>query len=191
MDGMFVDNADKEAVSDIFDRYEPSKTRIKKHFKELRDIGSQLQKITKEQMKSLGLTERLVDVLEEGKQITSFIAKKRHLGQIAKLMQHEDIDSIKTYLDSVNEKSLQEKRNFHYVELWRDRLVQEGKPALTEFLFLYNNANAQYIRQMVSMVKKEQQENKPMAHSRKLFRYLQESLKTTKEQRNVKSECSV
>ncbi|MRI34135.1 hypothetical protein EOPP23_14155 [Endozoicomonas sp. OPT23] len=151
-----------------------SKSELKRDMDELKDIGSRLMDMKPAMLDKLPLEDRLRRALDESKRITSYNARKRHLGFIGKLMKEQDIEPIKTFLASLDSSSEEYNRRFHQLERWRDRLIGEGQTALTEYLEKYPEAEHQHIRQLVRNAQKEAKEGKPPATSRKLFKYLRE-----------------
>ncbi|MDD7804624.1 MAG: ribosome biogenesis factor YjgA, partial [Endozoicomonas sp. (ex Botrylloides leachii)] len=93
---------------------------------------------------------------------------------IGKLMQDQDIAPIKELLDRLDSSSKEYTRRFHQLERWRDRLINEGQAALTDYIDHYPEADRQHIRQLIRNAIKEAVQEKPPAASRKLFKYLRE-----------------
>lgn len=151
-----------------------SKSELKRDMDELKAIGSRLMDMKPSMLDKLPLNDRLREALDESKRIKSHNARKRHLGFIGKLLKDQDIEPIQKYLDSLDSSSEEYNRRFHQLERWRDRLIAEGQDVLTEYLKKYPEADHQHIRQLVRNAKKEAQQEKPPAASRKLFKYLRE-----------------
>ncbi len=151
-----------------------SKSDIKREMHALKAIGARLMEMKPALLDKLPLNERLRDALDESKRIKSHNARKRHLGFIGKLMQDQDIEPIQELLDRLDSSSEEYNKHFHQLERWRDRLINEGQSALTEYLDKYPEADHQHIRQLVRNAKKEAEQEKPPAAARKLFKYLRE-----------------
>ncbi|WP_263322162.1 DUF615 domain-containing protein [Endozoicomonas sp. Mp262] len=162
------DTLDEEEIEYV------SKSEIKREMHALKDMGARLMDMKPSMLDKLPLNERLRDALDESKRIKSHNARKRHLGFIGKLMQDQDIAPIQEFLDRLDSSSEEYNRRFHQLERWRERLINEGQPALTEYLDKYPEADHQHIRQLVRNAKKEAEQQKPPAASRKLFKYLRE-----------------
>ena len=101
-------------------------------------------------------------------------ARKRQFGFIGKLMLDQDIDAIRHQLALMDTSSEEYNRHFHILERWRERLLNNGNTALTEFLNDFPSADAQHLRQLVRNTLKEKSEEKKATLSKKLFRYLRE-----------------
>ncbi len=151
-----------------------SKSAIKRDLHALKAMGARLMEMKPSLLDKLPLHERLREALDESKRIKSHNARKRHLGFIGKLMQEQDIESIEKLFVILDSTSEEHNRHFHQLERWRDRLVEEGQVALTEYLTQHPGVDHQHIRQLVRNAQKEVEQNKPPAASRKLFRYLRE-----------------
>lgn len=151
-----------------------SKTQVKKEMHELQAMGERLLALPAKVFDRLPLTQRLRDALEESKRITSFNARKRHFQFIGKLMRDQDLDTIQNILNHFDTASDEHNRQFHQMERWRDRLLAEGNATLAEFVVAYPTADRQHLRQLIRNAQKEQQQNKPPAGARKLFRYIRD-----------------
>ncbi len=60
------------------------------------------------------------------------------------------------------------------MEAWRDHLISEGDPALSELLLQRPGADTQAIRQCIRKARAEAARDKPPASARVLFRLLRE-----------------
>lgn len=149
-----------------------SKTQLKQEMHKLQALGQRLMKLNPAQQAQLPLSDKLKDALETDRRITSHNAKKRHLQFVGRVMRRENIDAIQAYLDRLDSSSEAFNQRFHQLEVWRNRLLEEGNEALTEYLNQNPEAEIQQLRQMIRKAKKEISESKAPATSRKLFRYL-------------------
>lgn len=151
-----------------------SKSELKRDAQELRDLGEKLSNLKPAELEKFPLEGRIVDALLETKRITSHNARKRHFGFIGKLMLDQDIDAIRHQLALMDTSSDEYNRRFHLLERWRDRLLEEGNSALSEFMEAYPATDAQHLRQLIRNTSKEKSEEKKATLSKKLFRYLRE-----------------
>ena len=101
-------------------------------------------------------------------------ARRRQLQFIGKLMRDIDPEPIQQYFEAQRQKARQQVQIHHDLEHWRDRLIDEGDPAVESFLQEHPQADRQHLRQLVRQAKKEQAQNKPPKSSRALFRYIRE-----------------
>jgi ribosome-associated protein len=166
--------ADFEPHTDASGQEGISKSQQKRELLALQKIGDRLMNMTPSQVASFPLGPRLTEALEEARRIKGHSARRRHVRRVAKLLRSEDMDSIQQLLDKLDGEQLEEKRRFHQLERWRERLLQDGDSALTELLQICPQADSQQIRQLLRTARKEQDGARPTAAARKLFRYLKE-----------------
>ena len=151
-----------------------SKSQRKRDAHALQKLGGELLDIPESEWVSLGLAEDLVTALKEAKRLRSHGARKRQLQYIGKLMRDIDPEPIQLYFQQLHLKARQQAHRHHELERWRDRLIEEGDPALGAFLELHTQADRQHLRQLIRRSKQEQTENKPPKSSRALFRYIRD-----------------
>ncbi|MCL6415221.1 DUF615 domain-containing protein [Aestuariirhabdus sp. Z084] len=159
---------------DFDDEDYKSKTQVKQEMHELQALGMRLLELKPDVMAALPISERLRRALEETRRIKSHNALKRHRQFIGKLMRDEEIESLQQAVDRQDTSSAEYNRIFHQLERWRERLINESDAALQEYLQAYPTADIQYLRQLIRNSRKELEQQKPPASSRKLFRYLRE-----------------
>ena len=106
--------------------------------------------------------------------VLSTEAKRRQLQFIGKLMRSADTDAIQQTLDLQNSGSNLAKKQFHKLEFWRDRMINEGDSALTEAINEFPEIDRHQARQLIRQAQKELSQQKPPAASRKLFKYLKD-----------------
>ena len=111
----------------------PSKTELKRRHHALQKLGEQLLELRQELVDTLDLDERLQDALAEARKMSSHEALRRHKQYIGKLMRDVDVAPIEALLAKLNADDRRRKRLFAEAERWRDRIVREGRSALTEF----------------------------------------------------------
>ena len=99
---------------------------------------------------------------------------KRQLQYIGKLMRNMDVEFIQVYLESLKQIHQNASRQFHELEQWRDRLIDEGDPAINEILSQFPNADRQHLRQLVRKASAERKKETEPRAARILFRYLRE-----------------
>lgn len=162
------------------DRYQdedqqPSKTRRKKDMIALQELGKELLAAPAGLLDRLALPEDLRKALAEYKRLpNSHEAKRRQLQYIGRLMRDVDGEEIRAVLDQSNQNVELEKRRFHRLEELRDRLIDGDDVALESLIKEHPEVEIQHLRQLIRQARKERDEGKPPAASRKLFRYLRE-----------------
>ncbi len=151
-----------------------SKSQLKRDMLALQKLGEQLIKLNSNQIKQLPLDEALLAAVLEGQAISSHIALRRHVRYMAKLLDECDVTAIQHALTKLQNQDQQATGRLHRTEKWRERLLNEGNPALTEFINAFPHAETQVVRQLIKQVQKEQQHNQPPHAARKLFRYIRD-----------------
>ena len=163
-------------MQDEFDPHDlpPSKSQLKRNAHTLQQLGVDLLDIPESEWLTLKLPEALIMALKEAKRLHSRGARKRQLQYIGKLMRDVDPEPIQHYFEQLRQKARQQAHIHHELENWRNRLIEEGDPAVEVFLVQHPQADRQHLRQLIRQAKKEHAHNKPPKSSRALFRYIRE-----------------
>lgn len=157
-----------------FGTEEISKSQRKRDMHALQVLGQQLVELPKEQFEKITLEENLRDAIVDARHIRQHGARKRQLQYIGKIMRSIEAKPIQEQLDTLQGQSSQATQALHNIERWRDRLLKEGDNALEELVKLYQQADRQYLRQLLRNAQKEMLANKTPKSTRTLFRYLRE-----------------
>jgi len=151
----------------------PSKTKIKKHMHELRDLGKELTELGKDQLNQIDIPENLREAINEMRSIKKFGAQRRQIQYIGKLMREVDPEPILEKLDIWKGKSRHHTAHMHQLERWRDRLIASDN-AITDLLTAHPHADAQHLRSLIRNARKEIDTNKPPKNFREIFQLLKE-----------------
>ncbi len=154
----------------------PNKTQIKKEMATLFALSEELSALSAVQIKSLELPEIIDKAVIEATKMSHTGARKRLLKYIAGHLHKIDIDPILERLARIKNTSVHAVREHHIAEHWRDKLIAEGNEALTEFLYEYDHADRQQLRQLMRNAQKEAELAKPPKSSRLLYQYLKSLL---------------
>jgi len=122
----------------------------------------------------LDLPAKLLDAVLLARKITKRGGRKRQLQYIGKLMRQIDVEPLKEKLDHIHQAQQAKNAEFHRLEHWRTRLIEEDDDALTEILDALPHADRQHLRQLVRNARQTQNTDKASGASRALFRYLRE-----------------
>lgn len=152
----------------------PSKTQLKKEMITLQKLGDELVALSTNQLSKLELPEELLDAIVFAKSLSSHGAMRRQSQQIGKVMRHIDAQPIREALARLNAPRVQEVKQFHEVEKWRDELIEQGDVSLNAFLALYPDVDRQQLRQLIRNAKKDRQAEKKTGGELALFRYLKD-----------------
>ena len=155
----------------------PNKTQIKKEMATLFTLSEELSALSAVQIKSLELPEIIDKAVIEATKMSHTGARKRLLKYIAGHLHKIDVDPILERLARIKNTSVHAVREHHIAEHWRDKLIAEGNEALTEFLYEYDHADRQQLRQLMRNAQKEAELAKPPKSSRLLYQYLKSLLK--------------
>jgi ribosome-associated protein len=153
---------------------EISKSQRKRDANELLDLAKNLISMPESRLKGLPLDEDLRAEVEFARSIRARGARKRQLMTVGKMLRRRDNDLLLDAVNNVDQKNRQMNARFHYIETWRDRLIEGNDQDLSKILELNPAANAQTLRQLIRNAKKETGLSKPPVASRKLFKLLRE-----------------
>lgn len=153
-----------------------SKSALKREMTALQKMGEELVNLSPARLAKVPMPELLEDAVMLARRLKNREGKRRQLQYIGKIMRNIDSTAIQECLDSFNHKSQVFRQQFHRLEQWRDRLIEENDKALNELLDESPSLDRQHLRQLIRQAKKEASQNKPPSASRKIFKYLQEHL---------------
>lgn len=148
-----------------------SRTQRKREALDLQKIGQRLVALDPGDLASVPLPPEMLDAIALYKRISSFEARRRQLQFIGKLMRKIDLEPITEALSQIDGTSAQARFEFHQLEIWRDRLIEEPE-ALTEYLDQHPQADRQALRHQISRIRKATDDNQRKAQYRALFRLL-------------------
>ncbi len=111
----------------------PSKSARKREQLALQALGERLIALPVSDLEAMGLETRLFDAVVEAKTIRSHGALRRQRQLIGKLMRNADTATVEAALAARDSRDRAAVEVFHTAEAWRDRIVDEGRPALAEF----------------------------------------------------------
>ncbi|WP_121173187.1 ribosome biogenesis factor YjgA [Kushneria sinocarnis] len=153
----------------------PNKTQLKREMAELKALGEQIIAMPERQRARLPLSAELLAAIDEFHRIPSREARRRHLQYVGKLMRSEDIAGIRDTLATFERE--QQGREVHLQRLgqWRERLIEDGDAAVTDFVEHYPAVDLQTLRQVMRNARREREQGKPGNSARKLMRLLRDA----------------
>ncbi|AOW53239.1 TPA: ribosome-associated protein [Legionella pneumophila subsp. pneumophila] len=154
-----------------------SKSQKKRDAHYLQDIGIKFIDLSASKLDSLPLPDNLRQAIIDARSIKSHGAKRRQAQFIGKLMRAADFEAILAAYEKILEEESSITASFHEIELWRDRLLQDGKDALTEFIDAYQPEDVQQLRQLIKKALDDQMKEKNTGAAKALFRYLRSLIK--------------
>lgn len=149
-----------------------SKSQKKRDAERLQKIGVELVALPGNKLDSIPLPDNLKQAIIDARTIKSHGAMRRQSQLIGKLMRAADSESIIAAYDDILAEGNAKTAHFHDLEQWRERLINDNKTALTEFVSNYPNTNVQQLRQLVKKAIDEQAADKVVGASKALFRFL-------------------
>ena len=111
----------------------PSKSARKREHLALQELGEQLIGLAPEQLSAIDMDDTLLGAVLDAQTIKSHGAMRRQKQLIGKLMRGTDAEPIREALEQFSRQGRLEKAVFRRAERWRDRLVNEGEPALQAY----------------------------------------------------------
>ncbi len=162
--------------AELYEDEGPSKSRRKRDAEELKDLGVQLVALPAADLARLPLPEKLRDAVELARRITAHGGAARQRQLIGKLLRHTDLTEIRAAIELQLIDQRIAAREFHRLETWRNRLVEEGEPAIAALLATETALDATRLRSLVDTARHEAALGRPPAASRELFRWLRSTL---------------
>lgn len=108
----------------------PSKSARKRAALDAQALGAQLVELPEARLRELPLDEPLLEALLAARAIKARGGRARQLQFIGKLMRHVDLTPIHAALAAPARLRALETERDKRISAWRDRLLQEGAPAL-------------------------------------------------------------
>jgi ribosome-associated protein len=161
---------------------EPSRSQLRREALDIFKLAEALAALNDAELARVPLSDELRDEVLRTRAIKSHIAHKRQAQFLAKQLRKlddDEIEAIRRALAQDREKAHRETAAMHRIEVWRDRLLDEGDEALGEFIAAHPSADRQHLRQLVRNALAERKANKPPQAFRELFRELREALAET------------
>ncbi|MFT4821999.1 MAG: ribosome-associated protein [Candidatus Pseudothioglobus sp.] len=164
------ERADNDLIEDQYDG--PSKSQRKRDMHALRDLGERLTELPEAHVKEL-LSPELMDILLACKKITKGNARKRQIQYLGKRLRQIDTDKLQALIDRFDASTQDHANQFHRLERWRERLINQDATALEEILELIPEIDRQHLRQLTRLaISERDQQKQPPVQFRKLFQYL-------------------
>jgi len=154
----------------------PSKSARKREMHGLQKMGETLLKLPASTLASLPLSDRLREALALAGALKPGEGRRRQLQFIGKLMRTEETGLIAAALAQSEASDRRFRQHFHRLEQLRDRLLDAGDLELDQLMRDHPELDAQRLRQLIRMSRRETEHNKAPAASRRLFKYLRENL---------------
>lgn len=163
----------------------PSKSQVKREMQSLREMAAALGQLSSDRINSLPASSEFREGLQALKRLAEGEPRKRQIHYLGRRLLEEDERALQRELESQQTGTAENARRLHIAERWRDRLLDEGKPALTAFIQAFPETDRQHLRQLVSKAAKQQSSpNDRNSPRRRLYRYIREQVDEVERQRH-------
>ena len=153
---------------------EVSKSQRKREAQAIKSLASRLIGLSPSRLAQVPLDESLRREIDKARSIRSHVARKRQMQFVAKLLRRDDTEAIESALASFDLEASQLTARQHRAEAWRDRLIEQGDPAIGALLERRRDTDTQAVRQLLRNARREAERGKPPAAARSLFRLLRD-----------------
>ena len=147
-----------------------SKSQLKRDSKSLQDLGKKLSTYNAEQLAKIPLDDQLLDAIALAHKLSNKRgALKRHFQFIGKLLRGIDAEPILQAVEAMEQADQFNKQKFKQIENWRDRILEEGEPAIHNCCDEHPNMDRQKLRQLYRNFS-QANEDKKSRFSRQIFK---------------------
>ncbi len=158
----------------------PSKGELRRRALALQELGDQLIDGPEFLLAGLSLPEKLHDAIAQARRIRSHAALLRQRRYVAKLLRDLDAGPVQAALGALDATTRQDAARFRHAERWRDRLIDDGDPAIDAFLATCPGADRAVLIELVVRAVAERTGAGPAGAARALFRRVRELLGATR-----------
>lgn len=150
-----------------------SKSQLKRESQALQDLGKKLCHLNAEQLAKIPIDDKLKEAIALAHRLVNKrSALKRHYQYIGKILRSEDAEPIFNAVEAIENRDQHNKQHFKELEYWRERILNEGDPAINDCCNKHPELDRQQLRQMWRNHKLARDEKKSQI-ARQLFRELQ------------------
>ncbi|MBU2648921.1 DUF615 domain-containing protein [bacterium] len=151
-----------------------SRSQKKRDAQALQALGEKLVSLSKEELKDLGLPDKLQKAVLEARILKPREALRRQMQHIGALMRSIDPEPIRAAIESSATRQYLKAREHKKIEDLRDGLIAGTIDLQRDLLEDYPEADRRHISQLIRNAHKEAENNKPPKSARALFRYLRD-----------------
>ncbi|MGK0500354.1 MAG: ribosome-associated protein [Oceanicoccus sp.] len=168
-------NRDKDPFAEEEEIIYVSRSEMKRDMLALQELGENIVKLSPGQFATIPITDTtLADAFTTARRIKHREGLRRQMQFIGKVMRKVDIEAMAAAYQELQDGKKLQAQQFHRLEKWRDELISEGPNGVEAVMEKFPAADRQHLRQLVMQAAKEENNKKPPASARKLFRYLRE-----------------
>ena len=152
-----------------------SKSQLKRDAEAQQALGTKLVNLSAGKLEKIPLDDELRDAIALAQRIRNKREGfRRQLQHIGKLMRNRETGPIEQALHELEHAHHEQNALFHQLEKTRDAILSQGDSAIQQFIDAYPHADRQKLQQLYRQAQKQQQQGKPPAAARELFKYLRE-----------------
>lgn len=153
-----------------------SRSARKRESAALQKLGAELVKLPEAELARIPLPQALAEAVALARRLPKGGGLRRQMQHIGALMRQVDAEPIRATLATLRDERADAADALHQVERWRDRLLQEGEPAIDALRREHPTADIAHLRQLLAQTRHERTANKPPRSARELFRYLRDAV---------------
>ena len=160
----------------------PSRSQLRREALDVLKLAQSLVELSDAQLRHVPLPDDVEDEVRSARAVTQQIARKRQTQFLAKQLRRledAELEAIRASLEHDRDLARRETAQLHRVEIWRDRLINEGDEALNELVASFPNAERQHLRLLARQAKMERAQDKPQHAYRQLFQLVRELIGET------------
>jgi len=155
----------------------PSKGELKRQAHAVQALADRLVEAPEATIAALDLPERLQDAVMLARRIRGGGALVRQKQFVAKLMRGIDLVPIQAALQEQEAERLLDARLFRQVEGWRDRILEEGTPAVEALAAECPVLDTPTFRGLAETARRERVTGRSRGSARELFRAIDRALR--------------
>jgi ribosome-associated protein len=154
----------------------PSKSLRKRQSHDLQVLGEALIELPEAELEALPLPDVLRDAVMLARRITAHGGLSRQKQFIGKLMRKIDAEPIRAAIEARQESERNAARQFHLVERWRTRLIDEAS-AIDDFVTAYPTSDRALLLRLAAQARHERDGKRTPKAARELFQAVATALK--------------
>jgi ribosome-associated protein len=153
----------------------PSRSQLKRDAESVSDLAFTLTDLTPSYLAKVPLNEFLREQVMFARKITSHIAKRRqvlYLGKQLRKLDDDELEKIRAASELPKTEGRAATALLHRLERWRDRLLNEGDEALTQYVAMVPHTDRTAMRQLIRSAAAELKSNRSKTSFHALFAHL-------------------
>ncbi len=150
-----------------------SKSQRKRDSLALQALADELAQLSATELDAVPLPEVLREAVAAARELSRG-AYRRQVRYLGRLLRDIDAEPIRSAVAARRGATHEDKARLKRLERWRERLMEEGDPAVAELLEEFPGADPQQLRQLLRNARREHGSGRAPRSYRQLFRFLRE-----------------